>query len=158
MLKHDALHPSSFRTQERVISFISQVSQVIVVFDDLDGFPEEERKDVIKFSTDIVKMTLARCVKVFVTRRREMDIAEAFEDKHISCNLFVYSIRGHTLQRKLGRHTPFNLHLQRFGFLGRKSRSLAHPQSNQERATSFASKHTNFQGQTRKKEQFPLGP
>lgn len=82
-LKHDALHPSSVGTQERFISLIEKLFQVFVVFDALDECPEQERKDIIRFITDIVTTPLACCVKVFVTSRREMDITKAFEDKHI---------------------------------------------------------------------------
>jgi hypothetical protein len=56
---------------------------VYVVFDALDECPEQERKDVLGFITGIVTAPTSCCVKVFVTSRREMDIAKAFEDKHI---------------------------------------------------------------------------
>ncbi|KAF2194066.1 hypothetical protein K469DRAFT_505827, partial [Zopfia rhizophila CBS 207.26] len=82
-LKHDALHPSSVGTQERFLSLIEDLSEVFVVFDALDECPEQERKDIISFITNIVTTRVPCCVKVFVTSRREMDIAKAFEDKHI---------------------------------------------------------------------------
>jgi hypothetical protein len=80
---HDARSPSLAGTQERFISLIEDLSQVYIVFDALDECPERERKDTLGFITGLVTATVPCCVKVFATSRREMDIAKAFEEKHI---------------------------------------------------------------------------
>lgn len=82
-MKHDALSPSLVGTQERFVSLIKDLSQVYVVFDALDECPEQERKDILCFVTSIVTAPTPCRVKVFVTSRREMDIAKAFEDNTI---------------------------------------------------------------------------
>jgi hypothetical protein len=82
-IKDDAQSPSLVGTQERFVSLIEDLSQVYVVFDALDECPERERKDILGFITSIVTTPTPCRVKVFVTSRREMDIAKAFEDKHI---------------------------------------------------------------------------
>lgn len=81
--KEDALSSSLVGTQERFLSFIEQSSQVFIVFDALDECPEQERGSMIEFITDVVTAQTGCHVKVFVTSRREMDIIEAFESKHI---------------------------------------------------------------------------
>lgn len=82
-LKHDALSPSLVGTQERFISLVEGLSQVFVVFDALDECPEQERNKILGFITSIVTMSVQCHIKVFVTSRREMDIAKAFENKRI---------------------------------------------------------------------------
>ncbi|RMZ90014.1 hypothetical protein DV736_g2766, partial [Chaetothyriales sp. CBS 134916] len=79
----DGLHSSSVGTQERFISLMQDWSQVFIVFDALDECPERERHHIIRFITEIVTARFSCCVKVFVTSRKEMDIAKAFEDRHI---------------------------------------------------------------------------
>lgn len=81
--KHDALSPSLVGTQERFVSLIEDLSQVYVVFDALDECPEQERGDILRFITGIVTAQVRCHVKVFVTSRNEMDIAQAFGDKRI---------------------------------------------------------------------------
>jgi hypothetical protein len=70
-------------TQERFRSLIEDLSQVYVVFDALDECPEQERGDILGFITGIVTAQVRCHVKIFVTSRNEMDIAEAFGDRHI---------------------------------------------------------------------------
>ena len=82
-MQHDALPPSLIGTRERFVSLIEDLSQVYVVFDALDECLEQERKDILSFITGIVTVPGPCCVKVFVTSRREMDIAKAFEDRCI---------------------------------------------------------------------------
>jgi hypothetical protein len=82
-IKHDALSPSLVGTQDIFVSFVEDLRQVYVVFDALDECPEQERKDILGFITGIVTARTGCHVKVFVTSRCEMDIAKAFEDKHI---------------------------------------------------------------------------
>jgi hypothetical protein len=82
-IKDDALSPSSVGTQERFISLIEDLYQVYVVLDALDECPEQNREEVLRFVTGIVTTRIPCRVKVFITSRREMDIAKAFEDKHI---------------------------------------------------------------------------
>jgi hypothetical protein len=81
--KHDALSPYLVGTQERFLSLVEDLAQVYVVFDALDECPERERGDILGFITGIVTAKIGCQVKVFVTSRTEMDIAKAFEDKHI---------------------------------------------------------------------------
>ncbi|KAJ4322889.1 hypothetical protein N0V94_002151 [Neodidymelliopsis sp. IMI 364377] len=81
--KHDALSPSLVGTQDRFLSLVEDLSEVYVVFDALDECPEREREAIIGFITGIVTAKIECQVKVFVTSRKEMDIAKAFEDKHI---------------------------------------------------------------------------
>ena len=52
--------------------------EVYVVIDALDECPERERHHVIRFITEVLKGP--RCVKIFVTSRRESDIVRAFEE------------------------------------------------------------------------------
>ena len=54
-----------------------------IVVDALDECPEQDREEVLRFVTGIVTAQIPCRVKVFITSRREMDIAKAFEDKHI---------------------------------------------------------------------------
>jgi hypothetical protein len=82
-VKHDGLPSSLVGTRERFASLIEDLSEVYVVFDALDECLEQERKDIISFITGIVTISDSCCVKVFVTSRREMDIAKAFEDRRI---------------------------------------------------------------------------
>lgn len=81
--KHDALPPSLVGTQERFMSLVEDLHQVYVVFDALDECPEQERRAILKFIIGIVAAQVRCRVKVFVTSRKEMDIAEAFGDRHI---------------------------------------------------------------------------
>ncbi|KAF2714347.1 ankyrin, partial [Pleomassaria siparia CBS 279.74] len=81
--KNDALSPALVGTQERFVSLVEDLGQVYVVFDALDECPEQERGDILGFITGIVTARIGCHVKVFVTSRNEMDIAKAFEDKHI---------------------------------------------------------------------------
>ncbi|KAF2022482.1 hypothetical protein EK21DRAFT_119716 [Setomelanomma holmii] len=82
-VKHDALPPSLIGTRERFVSLIEDLSRVYVVFDALDECPEQERKDILSFITSIVTVPGPCSVKVFVTSRKRMDIAKAFEDRSI---------------------------------------------------------------------------
>jgi hypothetical protein len=82
-LKHDALPSSLLGTEERFVSLVEDLSQVYVVFDALDECPEQERGDILGFITGIVTAQIRCHVKVFVTSRKQMDIAKAFGDKHI---------------------------------------------------------------------------
>jgi hypothetical protein len=82
--KYDALSPSLVGTRDRFVTLAEGLSQVYVVFDALDECPEQERRDVLGFITGIVTAQIGCQVKVFVTSRREMDIAKAFEDKNVS--------------------------------------------------------------------------
>jgi hypothetical protein len=70
-------------TQERFRSLIEDLSQVYVVLDALDECPEQERGDILGFITGIVTTQVQCHIKVFVTSRKEMDIAKAFGDRHI---------------------------------------------------------------------------
>ena len=81
--QHDALPSSLVGTQQRFVSLIEDLRQVYVVFDALDECPEQERRDILGFTTGIVTAQVRCHVKVFVTSRNEMDIAKAFGDKHI---------------------------------------------------------------------------
>jgi hypothetical protein len=81
-VKHDASSPSSVGTQDRV-SLVKDLRQVYVVFDALDECPEQERGAILGFITGIATAPIPCHVKVFVTSRKEMDIAKAFEDKRI---------------------------------------------------------------------------
>jgi hypothetical protein len=81
--KYDALSPSLIGTQDRFVTLAEDLSQVYVVFDALDECPERERRDVLGFITGIVTAKIGCHVKIFVTSRKEMDIAKAFEDKNV---------------------------------------------------------------------------
>ncbi|KAI8937256.1 hypothetical protein NX059_006465 [Plenodomus lindquistii] len=81
--QHDALSPSLVGTLDSFKSCVEDLSQVYVVFDALDECPEEEREEVLKFITKAVTAQVACHVKVFVTSRKEMDIAKAFENKKV---------------------------------------------------------------------------
>jgi hypothetical protein len=70
-------------TQNRFVSLVEELQKVYVVFDALDECPEQERETILGFVTGIVAASIPCRVKVFATSRREMDIAEAFEDKRI---------------------------------------------------------------------------
>jgi hypothetical protein len=70
-------------TSGRFVSLIEDLSEVYVVFDALDECPEQERRDIMNFITDIVTEPGPCYVKVFVTSRKEMDIAKAFQDRRI---------------------------------------------------------------------------
>lgn len=65
------------------MSLVEDLRQVYVVFDALDECSEQEREAILGFITGIATATVPCYVKVFVTSRREMDIAKAFEDKRI---------------------------------------------------------------------------
>ena len=79
--QHDALLSSLVGTQQRFVSLIEDLRQVYVVFDALDECPEQEREAILGFITSIATAPIPCYVKVFVTSRREMDIAKALEDK-----------------------------------------------------------------------------
>lgn len=81
--KHDALPSALLGTQDGFLSLIKDLQQVYVVFDALDECPEQEREAILAFITGIATALIPCHVKVFVTSRREMDIAKAFEDKRI---------------------------------------------------------------------------
>jgi ankyrin repeat domain-containing protein 50 len=52
--------------------------EVYMVIDALDECPQRERHHIIGFITEVMKAL--RCVKIFVTSRRESDIIRAFEE------------------------------------------------------------------------------
>lgn len=81
--KHDAHSPSSVGTEEYFESLIENRSSAFIIFDALDECPERDRKAIIGFITGVLKSSTSCCVKVFVTSRREMDIAKAFESDQI---------------------------------------------------------------------------
>jgi hypothetical protein len=82
-VKHDASSPSLVGTKDIFMSLVEDLRQVYVVFDALDECPEQERKAILGFITGMATASIPCDVKVFATSRREMDIAEAFEDKRI---------------------------------------------------------------------------
>jgi hypothetical protein len=82
-VKHEGLSPSLAGTQDRFVSLVEELQKVYVVFDAIDECPEQEREAILGFITGIVAASILCHVKVFATSRREMDIAEAFEDKRI---------------------------------------------------------------------------
>lgn len=82
-IKHNALSPALVGTPEIFFSLIEDLSEVYIVFDALDECPEQERMDILGFITSAVTAPVNCSVKVFVTSRRKMDIAKAFEDKNI---------------------------------------------------------------------------
>lgn len=82
-VKHEGSSPSLVGTQDRFVSLVEDLRQVYVVFDALDECPEQERGAILSFITSIATAVIPCYVKVFITSRREMDIAEAFEDNRI---------------------------------------------------------------------------
>lgn len=82
-MKYEGLGPSSSATQETFASLLEEYSQAFLVFDALDECREEERDSLLRFITEIVTLQIPCAVKVFVTSRREMDIARAFELEHV---------------------------------------------------------------------------
>lgn len=93
--KDDALSQSTIGTEEHFLNLIEKRSSVFIIFDALDECPEQDRKAVIRFITSVLSPSITRCVKVFVTSRREMDIAEAFE-----------SLQTPTIQVQVDKVTP----------------------------------------------------
>lgn len=65
------------------MSLVEDLRQVYVVFDALDECPGQERGAVLSFITSVATAAIPCYIKVFITSRREMDIAEAFEDNCI---------------------------------------------------------------------------
>lgn len=82
-IQHDALSPALIGTKERFVSLTEDFSEVYVIFDALDECPERQRSGILEFITSVVTTRTLCRVKIFVTSRREMDIAKAFEDKKI---------------------------------------------------------------------------
>ncbi len=60
------------------------LSRVCIVFNAIDKCPEQEREGILGFITSIVDIKTPCHVKVFVTSRREINIVEAFENKHFA--------------------------------------------------------------------------
>lgn len=56
------------------------LKEVYVVIDALDECPDHERHHIIGFITEV--MEALRCVKIFVTSRREAGIVRAFEESN----------------------------------------------------------------------------
>ena len=54
-----------------------------MVLDALDECPEKDRPGILNFITNMVTSATPCQIKIFVTSRREMDIAKAFENKTI---------------------------------------------------------------------------
>lgn len=82
-VRHEGSSPSLVGTGGRFVSLVEDLRQVYVVFDALDECPEQKRGAILGFITSIATAAIPCHVKVFVTSRREMDIAKAFEDKRI---------------------------------------------------------------------------
>lgn len=81
LVKHreDALSPATASTPESYIKLGKTFENVYLIIDALDECPEAERHAVLRFIRGIVSQDSGLpCVKVFVTSRRETDIAEAF--------------------------------------------------------------------------------
>lgn len=79
----DARSPSLIGSRDCFLSLAESFSEVFVVFDALDECPEKKRHDILGFITEVVTASVPCRVKVFATSRREMDIAKAFEDRHV---------------------------------------------------------------------------
>jgi len=65
------------------VSLTEDLSEVYIIIDALDECPERQRCGILEFVTTVVTTQTPCCIKVFVTSRREMDIAKVFEDKKI---------------------------------------------------------------------------
>jgi hypothetical protein len=75
--KHDSLRPSFESLQELFISVASSFQENFLMLDALDECPSDQRHQIIGFLHRILDRVPA--TKVFVTSRKEGDIAEAFE-------------------------------------------------------------------------------
>lgn len=75
--KHDSLQPSFASLQDIFVSLAAQFDQIFVVIDALDECPKDKRHQIIGFLTKVLRSI--RRAKVFITSRKESDIAEAFQ-------------------------------------------------------------------------------
>lgn len=82
-IKRDARSPSVVGTQRWFISLVEDLSEVFVVFDALDECPEQKREEILSFITGTVIASGPCRIKIFVTSRKEMDIAKAFQENGI---------------------------------------------------------------------------
>lgn len=80
-------------TLESFVSLIKDLSEVYLVFDALDECPKEGRGEVLGFINDVLSQKDISChVKIFVTSRRENDIAEAFR-QHNRPTIYIQAER-----------------------------------------------------------------
>jgi ankyrin repeat domain-containing protein 50 len=75
--KHNSLRPSFTSMQDLFISLATSFNEVFLIIDALDECPVDKRHYIIGFLTQVVK--LLSHAKVFVTSRKELDIACAFK-------------------------------------------------------------------------------
>jgi hypothetical protein len=76
--KSDSHQPPFGSLQSSFIELVRSFKEVFLLVDALDECPERERYRILRFLTEIVRK-LPR-TKVFVTSRKEPDIARAFEE------------------------------------------------------------------------------
>jgi hypothetical protein len=82
-IKLDALPPSLVSSRDNFVTLAEGLRQVYVIFDALDECPESQRYEILGFITDMLTVTTSCHVKFFITSRREMDLAKAFEGKNM---------------------------------------------------------------------------
>ncbi|KAJ8108903.1 hypothetical protein OPT61_g7845 [Boeremia exigua] len=83
-IKRDGRSRSLVGSLECFLSLAAEgFSEVFVVFDALDECPKQNRQAILGFIAKLVTRSTSCRMKVFVTSRRETDIAEAFSRNHV---------------------------------------------------------------------------
>jgi hypothetical protein len=115
-IKDDAFPQSTIGTQDHLVSLVSSLPEVYLVFDALDECPEQEREEVLGFITSILTLESTSCrVKVFATSRPETDISDAFE-KH---NVPTIKILAENVKSDIETYTRSQVEILRKGKNGK---------------------------------------
>ena len=112
--KHDSHHPSFASLQDILISLANSYDQTFLIIDALDECPIDKREYIIGFLIKAVK--LIPCVKVFITSRKESDIAEAFKHEETP----IVEVKVENVAEDIRNYVGAEVKRLRDGYSGKK--------------------------------------
>lgn len=112
--KRDSLRPSFEGLQNILTSLACSYSQTFIIIDALDECPIDKRHAIIGLLDEFVSSV--SCAKVFITSRKESDIAEAFARQEIP----IVEIKADDVAADVGRYVNDEVRRLRKGYNGRQ--------------------------------------
>jgi ankyrin repeat domain-containing protein 50 len=115
-LKQDAMDPSQLGNQDSFTTIATEFGEVFLVIDALDECPKNDRHKILGFLSELANTRGHTKMKIFVTSRREGDIAEEFE----KLKTLIFQIEAKNVAADILRYVGSETQRLRDGYNGKK--------------------------------------